>query len=230
MHWKTPLEMCKKRLLLGYTVGMKSGDIESASWSITAYLEMTFHTGGSLDSLCTDVQVYSQQILEMNQHRILLYLKSIGRMVIKVNGTSSTTYLLDERDGINQLDSTKDILYKLSSDRHRLYSAFWLGEYETVLKIMQELGTDKGRCKKATPLFFGLGPLYFHCALSCISVARMRKQNKYKKTALFFVKKIKQWVKKGVSVKLSSCCHSSQTPSLTFPLLYRIQTLDITNH
>ena len=147
-------------------------------------------------------------------------------MAINVNGTSSTAYVVDERDLINQL--------KQASNRFRLYSAFWLGDYETVLKIMQELGIDKGRYEKEMVGHFSLGPLYFYCALSCISMARMNKHNKYKykykKIALFFAKKIKQWVKKGVRAKLSSCCHSSQTPSLTFPLLYRIQTLDITNH
>ena len=135
LHWQIPMEMCKKRLLLSYTVGMKTGDIESASWAITFYLEITYQTGGSLDSLLTDCQVYSQQMQEMNQHKIQIYIKSLGQMVINVSGLSPSAHVVNERNLINQVDATKDVILKLTFDRHRLYSAFWLGEYETVLKI-----------------------------------------------------------------------------------------------
>ena len=224
------MKVCKKGLLLGYTGGMKLGDIESASWAITLYLYMTFHTGGLLDSLLADCQVYSQQMQEMNQHRIQLFIQGVWLTAINVTGTSSAAYVLDERDLMNQLNATKDAVGKQHVDICRLSSAFWLGEYETFLKIMHELGINNGKCEKAIPGSVCLTPLYFYCALSCMTMARKRKQNKYKKIALYFAKKIKGWVKKGVSVKLYICCHFSQTPLLTLVVLCRIQTLNIANH
>mmetsp|Transcript_8324 Transcript_8324/g.13779 ORF Transcript_8324/g.13779 Transcript_8324/m.13779 type:complete len:1123 (-) Transcript_8324:162-3530(-) len=203
MHWQIATEMCKKPLLRGYTVGMKTGDTESACWCIYCYLEMTFHTAGSLTSLLRDCRAYSVQMEEVKQHKILSFLRILWQLSLSLTDDSPSARILtgdvlDEGELLRQIEETKDVHLKQQLDRLRMYAAFWFGDHETVVKTMQETETEKGDYEKTNPGTFGLCPLYFHCALSCISMVRANKHpKKYKKIAMKFAKKIKEWVKKG---------------------------------
>lgn len=83
--------------------------------------------------------------------------------------------------------------------RYRVQLAFWFNQHELVVKLMKfddyhNYGLDKhfsgSFCNPAA---------YACCALSCLSVARSRphQKSKYKQRAKKFLKKIKDWVKKG---------------------------------
>jgi predicted ATPase len=216
LHWQIPAEVCKKQFRQGYTIGMKTGDTESACWSICSYLEMTFHTAGSLGSLLTDCQAYSRQIQDVKQHRILISLKVWWQLTLNLTSSSlnSSTLsgeILDEDALIHHSEETKDVHLKQQFDRIKMYSAFWFGDHEAVVKMMFETRTEKYFYEKSNPGLYGVCPLYFHCALSCISMARTTKQNRYKRIAMKFMKKIRGWVKKGVSFHnaASVYCHSS---------------------
>jgi hypothetical protein len=207
MHWQVPSEMCKKPLLEGYTVGMKTGDTESACWCIYCYLEMTFHTAGSLSSLLRDCQTYSVQMEQVKQHKILNFLRILWQLSMNLTAEEYpghdllTGEILDDGELSVPIEETKDVHLKQQFDRLKMCAGFWFGDYATVVEIMQETGTDKGEYEKKNPGIFGLYPLYFHCALACISLIRSanKNQKKYKKSAMYFAEKIREWVRKGVS-------------------------------
>jgi hypothetical protein len=53
-----------KPLLRAYDGGLAVGDVESAMWSITFYLEFALNSGRVLEALEQDYQVYTRQINE----------------------------------------------------------------------------------------------------------------------------------------------------------------------
>jgi hypothetical protein len=55
----------------------------------------------------------------------------------------------------------------------------------------------KGYLQKHVPGLFGIVTTSFHCALTCISMAKKKKKRKYRKMAKSFARAIKEWVDKG---------------------------------
>jgi hypothetical protein len=83
--------------------------------------------------------------------------------------------------------------------RYKIHAPFWFKEFKTVVQIMEENDFHNWAFEKEKPGLNGIGMLYFHCALSCISLVRANKKNrkKYKNIAKRFSKKINGWVNKG---------------------------------
>lgn len=76
--------------------------------------------------------------------------------------------------------------------------AFWFNKHGLVVNLIEKMGYHKFLVEKITPGFLGIGPLYFYCALSCLSMARNEpKVSKHKKRAKKFLSKFKGWTTKG---------------------------------
>mmetsp|Transcript_13461 Transcript_13461/g.27879 ORF Transcript_13461/g.27879 Transcript_13461/m.27879 type:complete len:1378 (-) Transcript_13461:206-4339(-) len=204
LHWQMPFESCRKSLIKSYDVGLQTGDVESAFWSIVTYLEMTFYQGGNLQSLQDDCRVYAKQADHFSQHRIRGIIKIIWQMVANMGSENSQKQVLsgdimNEKELMAHIDSTNDEHTRMHLNRFRMTLAFWFNDYQRVVDIMESSGTHKFVYEKLAPGLCGTGPLYYYCALSCVHVARETQESKYKKYAIAFHKKIKAWVKKGNS-------------------------------
>jgi hypothetical protein len=93
------------------------------------------------------------------------------------------------------LESKNDLIW-FTVSCNRLYLAFIFDQYEIAMEQLEEWNMHKG-LQKAMSGQFGLIHYFFHCALTCISMARKTKQRKYRKMARSFARAVEEWVDKG---------------------------------
>lgn len=185
---------------------MKTGDIESAFWCIFGFCDDQFVTGVTLSIVVKDFAMYKKQISQFN-HVMLDRCFRLGWQCALnlVDGTSGRGILngdiMDEAEMIAEIENDKSdgqTIYNLM--RLKILGCFWFKEYGNVVKIVEEMGFQKGTLEKALPGLNMTAATYFHCALSCLSVAREkqeRKKGKYRSMARFFHSRIKHWCQNG---------------------------------
>jgi hypothetical protein len=141
---------------------------------------------------------------EVNQYKILCFARCLWQLVLNMLGESANTFHLDG-EALNldelmaHLEETEDMHLRVLLVRWKIHAAFWFAEYDTVMTLVCDMEFDKGYCERYFLGHSGISPLYFHCALSAISMYRQTQRSKYKKVGGMFTNKIKSWVKKGVS-------------------------------
>lgn len=186
-----------------YKAGMKTGDLELALWSIYLFLELQLSTAADLHHVLKDLDMYCRQMKKYNQEMILMSTKMILQVAANLADKTSKRHILqgefmDEQQLSKELEGGKEHLHSRNQlNRYKTLVAFWFNEHEVVVELMEDAQYHNFSIKQATPCAAGISPLYFRCALSCISVARKSKQRKHRKRATQFLKKIKNWVKKG---------------------------------
>ena len=126
----------------------------------------------------------------------------IAQLVMNLTDPKGNRHIL-QGDAMDEIELERglesfDTHSRFQLNRFRIYAAFWFKEYKLVVKIMEDLAFHEFSFEKVFPGSNGIATLYFHCALSCISVARMeKKQAKQSKRAKSFLQRIKTWTKKG---------------------------------
>jgi predicted ATPase len=202
LPWQIPFESCKKPLLEAYEAGMKTGDLESALWAIYSFLELQLFTAADLHHVLKDLDMYCRQMKKYNQEMILTSTKMVLQVAANLADKTSKRHILqgefmDVQQLSKELEGSEGNLHTRNQlNRYKTLVAFWFNEHEVVVELMEDAQYHNFSIEQATPCAAGIGPLYFHCALSCISVARKSKQRKHRKRATKFLKKIKNWVKK----------------------------------
>jgi hypothetical protein len=130
----------------------------------------------------------------------------LNLMYVPDETRSLLTEELPSRDDIRQMaEDNNDVMLKAQLDRCELFEAFWLGDHDLVVHLMKSSGADNGFYERINTGMHGMYALYAQCALSSITVARRsnrRQKRKYINIALKFARKIRKWVKKGVSTTL----------------------------
>jgi tetratricopeptide (TPR) repeat protein len=202
MHWSAPAESAKKPLLQAYESGMLTGDLESAFWGAYSFLDLQIHCGGDLRRIFVDSVTFLRQSDKFNQTRISWSIAMVTQCVQNLLESRSKKHILqgdymDEFEFEKKTDP-KDNHTLLQLNRYRVYTAFWLREYQHVVKIMENFGFHNFSIEKAIPATYGIPPLYFYCALACISVAREnRAQGRQRSRTKKFFGRIKCITRKG---------------------------------
>lgn len=88
LHWSIPAPRMLQPLLNAYEVGMQTGDTESAMLSIYHYIVFGFLSGKPLDTIEHDCRIYSMQMKELKQDRVMNDCKLTWQMILNLKGNS----------------------------------------------------------------------------------------------------------------------------------------------
>jgi predicted ATPase len=203
MHWVSPIEVSITGFLDGYYMGIATGDTENASWNKYMYLEKMIITGrGSLGDIIDDFENDVDQMVKWNQLKPSSFTRILWQVVLNLMGRSENTVILtgkamDQEKLLQESLKTKNDNTRFVMSFCRLYVALIFDQYEIAMEQLEEWNMHKGYLQKAMPGTFLITHLYFHCALTCISMARKTKRRKYRKMARSFARVIEEWVDKG---------------------------------
>lgn len=199
LHFCEPLSSVKLVIFDGYEVGLRSGDVESALWSIDIYLEICFHTSVPLKELGRDCCVYAQQMKALKQDKIHLHTLCLWQLVSNMLGNSKDpSELCGEAFDISTVAPDLIVDFnKAQVERLKIATAFWSGDFEKTANLVETTGASKGYFDEAFAANFSLTHLHFQCAMACFCVYRESNKSKYKRTAMLHFKHIQDLFKKG---------------------------------
>jgi hypothetical protein len=227
LHWQMPFETCLKPLWDTVHTSLKVGDLDSAAWCAYCYVEMEMHGGRSLQLVMEDCKEMCARVTEMKQLKILNNIKLVWQLALCFHQPDTANDLFLSAGGVvtyNELrrwiDDNKDENLRQQMTRNRMHAKFWLGDYEGMAKMIKKSKTDEGSAEKFHPGTFVLPPLYLQCAVCCFTLFRRTRQKSFKKSGMWFAKKIHTWAKKGVSSSVWLIASCSCCPLLTFLALF----------
>jgi predicted ATPase len=198
-HWTRPLPSISRQFLNAYEIGMQTGDIDSAIWSILHYLLVGFHSGRSLEALEADCRMYVKQGEELKREQQICLIALLWQAILNLMGRSVNPTVLTgeamDQDRCLELAARADnphLVGWVQALRAVLYSCF--GEYEAG----SELGVAKGtKLEKILPSHLLVPSDPFYRGVCLFEMARRTKKQKYKKRARTALDTIKAWVSKG---------------------------------
>jgi len=127
MHWRIPMESCRKPLVQAYDVGLKTGDTENGLWAIYCYLEFLFNLGTHLRLLVEDCQTYCSQMAQLKQVKKVLFTKISWQFYTNLSDASSNRHILtgeimNQDDLLRHIHEMHDEHARLSFARYRMYA------------------------------------------------------------------------------------------------------------
>jgi len=184
-----------------YRTATACGDLESAAWSISNYINFSFFDGTRLSHIDADCAAYTKVLLDFNQTQ-QHYLMCLGwQKIMNLRGTSKHTVLLigdafDERKGTYDTVDLMANTQKHALDLTKAGLCCFFGEYEmgAKLSVVSALALAE-----ATPGASTVPPSLFRAALTCFAASHVTtsKSRKYLKTARQCAKQLKVWNKQG---------------------------------
>ena len=204
IHMQAPLETCKRPLLRAYNVGMATGDLESAFWSIVGVIEFSIITGTNLSLVREDFEKYVGEMESLNQTKPVLCARMSWQLVLNLvqGGHELGDDVLDVKAVIAQVTENRQYALEcIHLHRTKLACAFWYDQFQVVCSIMEQTGYNKFLPEKEKPGLAHHGQMYIYCALSCISVARSLQDPGEKRRrriqATKFLSKFQSWSSRG---------------------------------
>jgi hypothetical protein len=190
LHWTIPVQDCLMPLVNAYKVGMNTGEIENALWSIFHVLFLSFQAGKPLNALEADFAGYVAPMEERSQRIIADFSKMLWRAVLGLMGQS--------RDHVQLLDmgeeqSAKPLQQQTLAGFKRIERGYY-GDYEQCAEEALKFGNGFQKALPGSPF----PPVdMFISALSCFVMTRRTGKSRYKREAKRKSAWITGWVKQG---------------------------------
>ncbi|MEO1132119.1 MAG: ATP-binding sensor histidine kinase [Cyanobacteria bacterium J06639_1] len=142
-HWKDPLSHTIPDLQAGYLVGLETGDVEYAAYSLCWEAMHSLLTGRVLEPLAARMNEFNEAIATLQQAACLLYLQIYQQTVANLQGKASDLSRLDgeflQEDWV-VVDSADNKLALAFFYTHKAMLCYLLEDYETAIACTQ-LGT-----------------------------------------------------------------------------------------
>ncbi|MGB3510863.1 MAG: AAA family ATPase [Microcoleaceae cyanobacterium] len=196
-HWKEPLRESLNPLLRGYQIGLETGDLEQAGFSIQIYCYYSYCVGKELSALQKEMVTYREAIIQLKQETSLDQHELLLQVVSNLRGESQNPCELngeiyDEKTRLTlhqqaQDNSTICILYI-----NKLMLCYWFQDYiqAQIYAELAEQYLDAVTAKIEVVLF------YFYAALTRLALVSNPRQSESKrrlKSVNIARKKLKKW-------------------------------------
>lgn len=164
-------------------------------WCIICYLEYGFIGGLPLAPLDDDFKAYTQQIKDLKLELHLIAASGIRQMLMKLLGRDDDHSTLD--GSIFKMDDALKVDGMAPSARRQsIVLAFWVGDYISVVRQIEEYKAHKGYFEKTLSSAYNVPSLIFNCAVACFAAFEQTKRRKYLAWARYFSSKIHAWANK----------------------------------
>ena len=168
-HWKDPLNQTISDLHNGYQVGVETGDLEYACYSLCWEAMHSLLTGSNLLPLSERMQEFHHTISELRQSACLLYLQIYQQTVANLLGEASDPsqlngQFLQEQEVL--VDSANNKLALAFFYVHKCMVSYILQDYETALRSADSAHQyADGMIAAAT-----VATLNFYDSLTCLAL------------------------------------------------------------
>lgn len=196
--WTKPLMALLEPLHHSYYVGLQSGDILSAFWSIINWLAIRYITGAPLKKLEIDLRLFSKQMKDLNGERQFLYTICVHQAILNLMGKKegNPTELTGEI-------FTKEDLMRCNQDNHiavtirpwqgvlMTFFGDYTGNADFVLQHGHNYFWKKYSASPNIPFDT------FLTGISCFAAAKETGKQKYAKMGEKLRSKIRKWHQLG---------------------------------
>ena len=169
-HWKDPLQDTIPDLQQGYQVGVETGDLEYACYSLCWEAMHGVLTGQSLEKLAPRMDEFSHRIAEFQQSACLLYLQIYQQTVANLQGRAldlsclTGEFLTEEAVTIESADNKLALAF---FHTFKVFLCYFLEDYtEALVSIKQAKNAVDGMTAAATVV-----TLNFYESLTCLGLA-----------------------------------------------------------
>ena len=172
-HWIEPLANTIEDLHNGYQVGVETGDLEYASYSLCWEAMHSLLTGRELLPLSERMQEYNQTTAEFQQSACLLYLKIYQQTVANLLGQADDPSQFDGQhlqESEVLIDSAKNKLAMAFFYVHKCMVCYLLQDYETA-KDCSDLAQA---CADGMIAASTVVTLNFYDSLTCLALCDIR--------------------------------------------------------
>ncbi|CAB9529889.1 Histidine kinase [Seminavis robusta] len=137
-HWKDPLSQTLDRLMKGYDVGMREGDIEMAFTCAGVYQVHRFYLGLSLTEAEKDLRKFIQQMKEYGQHKELTQYRPLHQTMLNLMGRTEHPTIMTG-DAMDQVEFEQGNLGVVVMKSYRMQLAYFFDDLPLAEQLMNEL-------------------------------------------------------------------------------------------
>jgi len=190
-----PLKEVSEKFLHAYKVGMQTGDIQIALFNARLYCAMSFCSGGGLDELGRDIQIFEKQMIEYKQElnlKISFPLKHavLTLMTCSDNPSHESNELFKESKNLLQGTFLKKRSYASNYRFYCICIAYIFCDYDFAREMIElRWILEENLCR----LYDSFGAGHFYDCLSSVALARKTNEDKWKKYALDYFEMTKSF-------------------------------------
>jgi len=197
-HWEAPLKETLAPLLEAYQVGVDTGELEFAGYSIFMYCNYSFFAGGALDELEKETAKYVTAIGQIQQQTPLYYNQIVLQTILNFRGANlkqpwlligeayDETFMLPIHTKVNDITALA-FLYV-----HKMMLCYWFEQYELAVEYSEKVDP------MGVASMFHSTLLHFYGALSRLALMQKGGKidpQKHQKIFKKHFEKIKKWAK-----------------------------------
>jgi diguanylate cyclase (GGDEF)-like protein len=196
-HWKEHLESGLEPLLAGYQIGLETGDLEFAAYSVYMHCYHSYFLGKELTELEQKMTIYGDTIKNLGQETVLRMHQVYHQVILNLLGQNKHPCLLigkeyNEQTSLPLLleEQHRSALFDLYF--HKLMMLYLFGNYLEAFNyaIMTEKYLDSAIATPSVPIF------YFYDTLSRLAIYHQVEQLEKRKITNRVnhnIKKLRKW-------------------------------------
>lgn len=198
LPWTTPMHTCSSKLLLGYNLGLESGDLHYGFLNITLYCYFLYCCGKPFEGLESDMRQYARQMREYKQLLQLQFLRLTWQAILNLMGRCDRNpavlsgEVMKYHQVLRVADADKNPPLRAQVQCHRLELAVYYQDFNLAAKLIGPAS--------AVALVNPGNPIIWRNALfegiAAFELCR-RGEKKWKSIALKALSKTQKWVDGG---------------------------------
>ncbi|CAB9531002.1 Transcriptional regulator [Seminavis robusta] len=195
LSWRRPFHTCLDGFAKGYTVGMRRGETEFASWALVSHqVWVPYVMGKPLPSILECCPGVRRQLDELQQHDQETLCRIYWQLIANLTLPSAHAKQL-EGAVFSKQEFTSTLPLRIGAVHHAEGELLlFYGDYETLAKRAIRLGDVY---EKLIPANLVIIPETFHRCVALYAMARRTRQKKYITHANRVRKKIENWRQQG---------------------------------
>ncbi|EIJ42166.1 putative ATPase [Beggiatoa alba B18LD] len=197
-HWEAALEETLAPLLEAYQVGVDTGELEFAGYSIFMYCNYSFFAGHTLEELTQETAKYVMAIDQIQQQTPLYYNQIVLQTILNLRGANEQQpWLLvgeayDETKMLPIHTHANDITALAFLYVHKIMLCYWFERYDLVVNYAEQVNP------MGIASMFHSTVFHFYSALARLALMQTgdkKAQQQYARALRENVRNIKTWAK-----------------------------------
>ncbi|GAB1539233.1 hypothetical protein NUACC21_18990 [Scytonema sp. NUACC21] len=195
IHWKEHAKEISQPLLLGYQIGVETGDLEFAAYCAHSYCLQSFVIGKELVEVEREMAKYNEAMRQIKQQAALTWTQIFQQSVLNLMGCSvNPTRLIGEcyNEENRPIQDEKDRVVIFQAYLNKLILCYLFSEYSQAVEnaILAKSHSLQGRAAPLEPLYYFYDSL---ARLATYSGSSDRAQEEILKNVALSQEKMKHW-------------------------------------
>lgn len=142
LPWTTPMHTCSSKLLVGYNLGLETGDLHYGFLNVTLFCYFSYCCGKPFDGLESDMREYAQQMREYKQSLQLQFLRLTWQTILNLMGKCDgnpavlSGEVMKYQEVLRVADIDKNPPLRAQVQCHRLELAVYFCDFNLAAKLI----------------------------------------------------------------------------------------------